>query len=42
MVCQFEDDPVNWTAGTEPEGDLIGELQDGTEFEGVDSICVVT
>lgn len=40
MVCQFEDDPGMWAAGT-GTATLTGELLDGTPIEGTDSICVV-
>jgi hypothetical protein len=40
MVCQFEDNVEYWVPG-EGVADLTGELMDGTEFEGTDSICVV-
>jgi hypothetical protein len=40
MVCQFEDDPTFWTPG-DGEADITGQLDDGTEFKGTDSICIV-
>jgi hypothetical protein len=40
MVCHFEDDPVNWTAG-DSTATLTGSLLDGTAIEGTDSICIV-
>ena len=40
MVCHFEDDVDNWDPG-DGEATLSGELEDGTPFEGTDSICVV-
>ncbi|MDH5517111.1 MAG: hypothetical protein OEY36_04715 [Gammaproteobacteria bacterium] len=40
LVCQFEDDTANWSAGT-TEARLTGLLSDGDKFEGKDSFCVV-
>jgi hypothetical protein len=40
MVCQFVDDPGSWSPG-DGEATLTGNLQDGTPFEGTDSICIV-
>jgi hypothetical protein len=40
LVCHFEDDASNWSAGSE-NATLSGTLFDGSEFEGTDSICVV-
>ena len=40
MVCQFDDNPDNWTPG-EDSATLTGTLLDGTPFEGTDSICIV-
>jgi len=40
LVCQFEDDPLNWDQGNDSTV-LIGSLFDGTAFEGSDSICIV-
>ena len=41
LVCQFEDDPMNWTAALSATGTVTGTLLDGPSFEGTDSICVV-
>ena len=40
MVCHFEDNTDNWTPGN-AVATLTGQLQDGTAFEGSDSICIV-
>jgi hypothetical protein len=40
LVCHFEDDPNNWTAG-DSIATLTGMLNDGTAIEGIDDICVV-
>jgi len=40
LVCHFEDDADNWSAGSET-ATLTGMLLDNSEFEGTDSICVV-
>jgi hypothetical protein len=40
LVCHFEDDPDNWTAGYD-KADLTGELIDGTLIKGTDTICIV-
>jgi hypothetical protein len=40
LVCHFEDDASAWNPGTS-EASLEGELMDGTDFQGSDSICVV-
>jgi hypothetical protein len=40
LVCQFQDNPENWDVGDD-EATLTGNLQDGTEIEGTDSICIV-
>lgn len=40
LICHFEDDASNWSAGSE-SATLSGTLFDGGEFEGMDSICVV-
>jgi hypothetical protein len=40
LVCRFEDDADNWSAGS-GEATLEGELWDGTAIEGSDTICVV-
>ncbi|MHC4454189.1 MAG: hypothetical protein ACYSWS_05785, partial [Planctomycetota bacterium] len=40
MVCHFEDNADDWSPG-DGVADLTGYLQDGTEFKGTDSICVV-
>lgn len=41
LVCQFEDDPNNWTAGNDSFAELTGALVDGAAIKGADSICVV-
>lgn len=41
LVCHFEDEAENWTAGTEPEADITGALFDGTPISGTDEICIV-
>jgi hypothetical protein len=41
LVCQFEDDTANWSAGTTDRATLTGRLLDGTAFKGSDSICIV-
>lgn len=40
LVCQFEDDASNWSAGVST-ATLTGDLFEGTAIEGTDSICVV-
>jgi hypothetical protein len=40
LVCHFEDDAENWEAGDDT-ATLTGMLDDGTLFEGTDSICLV-
>jgi len=40
LVCQFVDDPGDWTPGAE-DAQVTGYLYDGTPFEGTDSICIV-
>ncbi len=40
MVCHFEDERENWTAGND-EATVTGALLDETRFEGTDSICIV-
>lgn len=40
MVCRFEDDSANWSAG-EDTAALTGMLFDGTAIAGSDSICIV-
>jgi len=40
LVCQFEDDATNWSAG-ETTAELTGNFYDGTAFKGSDDICVV-
>ncbi|WP_372379330.1 hypothetical protein ACBZ91_16300 [Vibrio natriegens] len=40
LVCQFEDDPSMWFSDTLSEASLSGQLYDGSEFQGSDSICV--
>lgn len=39
LVCQFEDSPEYWDAGSS-EAELSGALLDGTQFIGSDEICV--
>ena len=41
LVCHFEDDPSEWIEGTEDNAILEGELVNGTQIEGTDSICIV-
>jgi hypothetical protein len=41
LVCHFEDEPENWTVGTESEAELTGELLNGTLISGTDAICIV-
>ena len=40
LVCHFEDNSDYWEVGND-EATLTGELLDGTEIEGTDSICIV-
>jgi hypothetical protein len=40
LVCQFEDDPAQWVTG-QTEATVTGELNDGSQIEGTDSICIV-
>lgn len=40
LVCQFEDEPENWSAGSDT-ATLTGALFDGRRIEGQDSICTV-
>jgi hypothetical protein len=40
LVCQFQDDPINWTIG-DGSATLTGATLDGMPIEGTDSICVV-
>jgi len=40
LVCQFEDDAENWSAGG-ATADLEGTTLDGRQFEASDSICIV-
>ncbi len=40
LVCQFEDDPTNWSGGG-TTASVTGELNDGTPIQGTDSICIV-
>ena len=40
MVCKFEDNADYWDVG-DGDATLTGNLYDGAEFEGTDSICVV-
>lgn len=40
LVCHFEDDPSQWSEGTD-NAILTGELIDGTPIEGTDSVCIV-
>ncbi len=40
LVCQFEDDPLQWVEG-QAEAKVTGKLLDGTLIEGTDSICIV-
>jgi len=37
LVCQFEDDTTNWSAGASDRATLTGRLLDGTAIEGSDS-----
>lgn len=39
LVCQFVDDPADWTPG-DGTADLTGQLHDGTPIKGTDSICI--
>jgi hypothetical protein len=39
LVCQFEDDPTQWTTG-QSEATLMGSLLDGTPFEATDEVCI--
>lgn len=39
LVCQFEDDPVNWAEG-EDQAELTGTTLEGIVFHGTDSICI--
>lgn len=39
LVCQFDDEAGNWTAGS-AVASLTGRLLDGTGFRGSDSICI--
>jgi hypothetical protein len=39
LVCHFDVGTADWTGGTEPT--LIGELEDGTEITGTDTVCLV-
>jgi len=41
LVCHFEDEAENWTAGTDPDADITGALLDGTLISGTDEICIV-
>jgi len=40
LVCKFEDNADYWDPGN-GDATLTGNLYDGTEFKGTDSICVV-
>ncbi len=40
LVCHFEDNTDYWEPG-DGVADVTGQLADGTEFKGTDSICVV-
>lgn len=40
LVCQFEDDPDAWVVG-ESGAEVTGQLYDGTEFTGSDTIRIV-
>ncbi len=40
LVCQFLDDPINWTPG-DGSATLTGATLEGIPIEGTDSICVV-
>ena len=40
LLCQFRDRARNWRLG-DGEGTVTGVLNDGSEFQAVDSMCVV-
>ncbi len=41
LICQFWDSVAKaWSLG-EGQGTVAGELNDGTQFQGTDSMCVV-
>jgi hypothetical protein len=40
LVCQFRDRAKNWRLG-DGEGTVTGALNDSTEFQAADSMCVV-
>ena len=40
FVCHFEDEEGAFPPGT-VEADIVGELFDGTQFDGFDSVCIV-
>lgn len=40
LVCHFEDDPDMWEVGSS-EGVVKGQMLDGTQIEGTDTICLV-
>lgn len=40
LICHFEDDPNMWNAGSSGQASLFGNLLDGTEITGTDTICI--